>query len=373
MEHFVIRLSEAQRRLGHDARIVAIKPGPLAEDARARGVPAVILDRPIKHERILRSLAVMVPLRPDIIHAHNTTSLHYAVLCRLLGGGRVLITDHAQISRVPSPFEWCLTDVEVAVSRDTAARSLAHTVLPEVKVLHNGIEVHPPRRSRAEVRAELGLGEGIVAIHVARFVPLKAQDVVVRAVAAARARGGALTVVFVGDGPEQANVERLAKELGLGPAEVRFLGFRTDVPDLLAASDVFLLPSRTEGLPLSVLEAMTHGLAIVATPVGGVPELCTDERDALFVPVDDPEALAGALLRLAPDTALRARLGEAARTRAARDISFSAMTEAYFALYREMLSRGTARELATLGERFLSRTILRSARDSTKMEHAPER
>ena len=353
MEHFVIRLCEAQRQRGHDARVVAIKPGPLAEDAMVRGVPAVVLDRPIKRERILRSLTVMAPLRPDIIHAHNTTSLHYAVLCRLLGGGRVVMTDHAQISRVPRAFEWYFTDVAVAVSRDTARRSLAHTVLPEVRVLHNGIQVERPRRSRAAVRAELGLGEGPVAIHVARFVPLKAQDIVVRAMAELRARGAAMTVLFVGDGPEQASVERLAGELGLGRDEVRFLGFRTDVPDLLAASDVFLLPSRTEGLPLSVLEAMTHSLAIVATPVGGVPELCTNDRDALLVPVDDPGALAGALIKLGADAALRARLGESARARALADFSFAAMTDRYLDLYREVLSRSALGEAVTLARRAL--------------------
>ena len=355
MEHFVIRLADAQRRLGHDATVMAIKPGPLGEDARARGVPFTVLDGKGKGDRILRGVAHMARLRPDVIHAHNTTSLHYAVLGRLVSGGRIVLTDHAQINRVPRAFEWYLTDAAVAVSRDTATRSPARSVLPDVRVLHNGVDVEAPRRGRAEVRAELGLGPGLVAIHVARFVPLKAQDTVVRALAQLEARGVALTVLFVGDGPDRASTERLAAELGLGPERIRFLGFRTDVPDLLGASDIFLLSSRTEGLPLSVLEAMSHGLAIVTTPVGGVPELCTDGQHALFVPVDDPAALADALSRLAPDPALRARLGEAALARALADFSFTAMTQKYLGLYREVLSRSTLDGVVTLVDRMLQR------------------
>ena len=100
-----------------------------------------------------------------------------------------------------------------------------------------------------------------------------------------------------------------------------------------------------------MLEAMAHGMAIVATPVGGVPELCTNGREALLVPVDDPSALANALVALAPDPALRARLGEAALARALADFSFSAMTEKYLALYREVVSRTTLDGVTTLVER----------------------
>jgi glycosyltransferase involved in cell wall biosynthesis len=344
MEHFVLRLASAQRKLGHDARVVAIKPGPLEEDAGSLGVPVTVLQRGGKADRIVRGLAALASQRPDIIHAHNTTSLHYAMLGRLVSRGRVVLTDHAQIARVPRAFEWYLTDAAVAVSRDTAQKSTANRVLPEVRVFHNGVDVEPPRRSRAEVRAELGIAaDAVVAVHVARFVPLKAQDVVVRALAVlakGTPAGAAITVIFVGDGPEHVAVERLAGDLGVPPERARFLGYRTDVADLLGASDIFLLPSRTEGLPLSVLEAMTHRLAIVATPVGGVPELCTDGTDALFVPVDDPPALAAAMEKLAGDSAQRVRMGAAAHARALADFSFAAMTERYLDLYREVLSRG---------------------------------
>jgi len=357
MEHFVLRLCAAQRKLGLDARVVAIKTGPLAADAAALGVPVTVLQRGGKYDRILRGATEMARLRPDIVHVHNTTSLHYAVLGRLVSGARIVLTDHAQINRVPRTFEWYLTDVAVAVSGDTARKSTANRVLAEVRVFHNGVDFQPPRRSRAEVRAELGLGEQLVAIHVARFVPLKAQETVVAAAGVLAARGGGeeggapdITVLFVGDGPERAVVERLAGEVGVSGDQVRFLGYRTDVADLLAASDIFILSSRTEGLPLSVLEAMTHRLAIVTTPVGGVPELCSDGESALFFAVDDALALADALDKLR-DPSLRARLGAAAQARALADFSFAAMTQKYLDLYREVLSRSHLERAATLVER----------------------
>ncbi len=350
MEHFVLRLCAAQRKLGKDARVVAIKPGPLVEDAAALGIPVTVLDHGAKYDRIGRGAIEMARLRPDILHVHNTTSLHYAVLGRLVSGARIVLTDHAQINRVPRTFEWFLTDVAVAVSGDTAKNSVANAVLGHVRVFHNGVDPKPARRTRAEVRAELGLGDGLVAVHVARFVPLKAQEVVVAAAGVLKARGVPLTVLFVGDGPERAACERVAAEVGVGPDRARFLGYRTDVADLLGASDIFILSSRTEGLPLSVLEAMTHRLAIVTTPVGGVPELCTDGESALFVAVDDAISLADALEKLA-DPALRARLGAAGYARAIADFSFAAMTQKYLDLYREVLARSPALRAATFVER----------------------
>jgi L-malate glycosyltransferase len=350
MEHFVLRLCAAQRELGLDARVVAIKTGPLVDDAAALGVPVAVLQRGGKYDRILRGATEMATQRPEILHVHNTTSLHYGVLGRLVSGARVVLTDHAQLNRVPHAFEWYLTDVAVAVSGDTARNSSANAVLGEVRVFHNGVDPKPARRSRAEVRAELGLGDELVAVHVARFVPLKAQEVVVAAAGVLKARGVPLTVLFAGDGPERAACERVAAEVGVGPDRARFLGYRTDVADLLGASDVFILSSRTEGLPLSVLEAMTHRLAIVTTPVGGVPELCSDGESALFVAVDDPLSLADALEKLtAPE--LRARLGAAAQARALADFSFAAMTQKYLDLYREVLSRTPRERAVTLVER----------------------
>src|SRR4029450_9342494 len=119
-------------------------------------------------------------------------------------------------------------------------------------------------------------------------------------------------VWVVGDGSERHQAERLSSELGLTSDSVRFLGRRSDIDRLLASADFFGLPSDIEGLPMSILEAMTHALPIVASNVGGVPELIADGRHGLLVPAGDAESLAGAIQRLRDDPALRRLLGEGA-------------------------------------------------------------
>jgi glycosyltransferase involved in cell wall biosynthesis len=217
-------------------------------------------------------------------------------------------------------------------------------------VLANGVADEPASRSRAEVRAALGLRETeVVAVHVARVVPLKAHDVILRATAVLAEQRTPIVVLFVGDGPARTDMEGLAAKLGLA-GRVRFLGHRDDVPDLLGAADLFLLPSRAEGLPVAVLEAMAKSLPVVATPVGGVPEVCAHEREALFVPVDNPTMLADAMAELVRDPLLRARLGAAGRVRAMAEFSFEGMVARYEDLYRRVLARGPLARAAALAE-----------------------
>ncbi len=337
MEHFVLRLAGAQRALGHDARILALRGGPLEAHADRLGIPTIVLGGASTAGRVVRGAAALARLHPDVMHSHNPTSLQYGVLGKMVSGARLVFTDHRGIVRVPATIEWLLTDAVIAVSRDTARQSPASAVV-DVAVIYNGVDPPAPKRTRAEVRADLGLGEGPVALHVANFLPVKGHDILMRALGKTKELGVALTLVTAGDGPERPAIEAQARSLGLGPDQVRFLGFRSDVPDLLAAADFFVLPSRMEGLPLAVLEAMSHGLPIVTTRIGGNPEVVTDGEHGLLVPVEDPDALAAALARFAGDPELRRKLGEAGRQRVAKEFSFSEMTRKYEAIYDRLVS-----------------------------------
>jgi glycosyltransferase involved in cell wall biosynthesis len=283
--------------------------------------------------------------RPHVVHCHNPTSLHYATLASLAGSARLVFTDHAQtkgVVRVGTRLEWRLVDAYASVSAETARRcgEIGYRGAPEV--VHNGVDAEPPRRSRAEVRAELGLGDGVVAVNVASFFPVKAQDVLVRAMAILAARRERITTLFLGDGGERARVEALARALGLGPAHVRFLGFRTDVADIVAASELFVLPSRSEGLPMSMLEAMSHAVPVVCTAVGGNRELVADREHGYVVPPDDPEALAAAMGTLASSADLRRRLGEAAASRVRAEFSFARTADRYDTIYGRVLGADAA-------------------------------
>lgn len=336
MEHFVLRLAEAQRKMGHDAQILALQGGPLQEHADRLGIPTIVLGGQRTSSRVLRGAAVLARLRPHVMHSHNPTSIQYGVLGKLVSGARLVYTDHRGVVRIPHTIEWLLTDAVVAVSRDTARQTPASKVV-DVGVIYNGVDPPAPKRTRTEVRADLGLGEGPVALHVANFLPVKGHDILVRALAKVRDRGVPLTVVTAGDGNERPAIEAQAAQLGLGPEHIRFLGFRSDVPDLLAAADFFVLPSRMEGLPLAVLEAMSHGLPIVTTRIGGNPEVVTDGEHGLLVPIEDPDALAAALVRIAENPDLRRTLGEAGRKRVEKEFTFVEMTRKYQAIYDRLV------------------------------------
>jgi L-malate glycosyltransferase len=355
MEHFVLRIAEAQQKRGHRVAIVSLQGGPLEDHARRMGLRTIVLGGKNKHARLMRGALVMAWLRPDITNAHNPTSLHYALFGKILGGGKLIMTDHAAtrgVVRVPSDLERRKTDAVICVSEDTARRAADHGILHNLLVIHNGIEMKASKRNRAEVRAELGLPEDrIVGCMVAGFDRVKGHDVLLDALALLRAERGKgkgasgepqseiraprfeITLLILGDGAERPNIERRIAELGLGDEHVRLLGFRADVPDVLAASDFATLPSRMEGFPLAVLEAMSHKLPVIVTPVGGVPELVTEGEHGYIVPVDDAEALANAILRVAADPDFRKRAGEAGYSLVRDRFTFEEMNLKYERLY----------------------------------------
>ncbi len=141
---------------------------------------------------------------------------------------------------------------------------------------------------------------------------------------------------LVGDGPLRPVVEKTVVEMGL-EGRVLFLGVRNDVPKLLAASDVLVLSSEYEGVPLTVLEAMAAGKPVIATAVGGVPELVEDGVTGILVPPRNPEALAQGILRLAKDADLRQRMGKAAQQWALERFDIARTAREYEALYLRLL------------------------------------
>jgi glycosyltransferase involved in cell wall biosynthesis len=338
MEHFVVRLADAQRRRGHEASILALQGGPLFEQAQRLGIPVQVLGGARTLPRLLRGALRAALAHPDVVHAHNPTSVHYGVLFKLMSASRLVVTDHRGILRVPTTFEWLLTDAVIAVSRDTGRRSTAASSI-DVQVIYNGVTPVPARRTRTEVRAELNLGDQPVALHVGNYLPVKAHDVLVKAVALLRDRGVPFTLIAAGQGPELGRIEELCRALRLGDDRVRLLGYRSDVPDLLGAADLFVLPSRMEGVPLAVLEAMSHRLPIVTTRVGGLPEIVAEGEQGFLVPPEDEGALAEALGKLALDPALRRRMGESGQARSLSEFSFEAMTDRYDALYARLVGR----------------------------------
>jgi glycosyltransferase involved in cell wall biosynthesis len=148
--------------------------------------------------------------------------------------------------------------------------------------------------------------------YIGRLVPIKGLPTLLEAFALALGRAPSARLVLVGDGPDRPALQEQVTALGLGPA-VRFAGWRTDLPALYRTFDAVVLSSRNEGTPLAVIEAMAAGRPVVATSVGGVPDVVADGKTGMLVPPDDPRTLADALVALVDGPALRRSLGAAGR------------------------------------------------------------
>ena len=205
----------------------------------------------------------------------------------------------------------------------------------------NGIRILAPatRTERVAARRELGLGDDdVAAIMVARLDRLKGQDLLLRALAHLAPHEPRLKVVIVGDGPERDDLVGLAVQLGIADRVV-FTGLRRDVPRLLAAADLGVLPSAHEGVPMSVIEQMAAGLPVVASAVGGLPDIVHDGEEGYLVPAGDLDVLTRRLGELVGDEELRRGFGKAARLRAERDYSITTTARCCERMISELLAR----------------------------------
>jgi len=284
--------------------------------------------------------------RASVVHAHHYSSFVYAALARLwLPRTRVVFTEHGRVSDAPPALKRKvvnqvlakLSSATFAVSADLRAH-LVHEGFPAraVDVVYNGIEVGPLPTSedRRAARERLGVPEDAVLIGtVARLDVVKNLETLIRAMAALRATTPA-SLLIVGDGPEREALGAAAGAAGVAAA-VTFLGHRDDARRWLAACDIYANSSVSEGVSLTILEGMAAGLPVVATRVGGTPEVLDDTCGRL-VPARNVERLAGALQELAAAPGLRRALGLAARARAEQQFTLDRMVGTYQAVYERL-------------------------------------
>ena len=314
------------------------------------GTPLLVLER-----RSRASLASWRPLvhllrseRVDILHAHKFGSNLWASVVGRLAAVPVILA-HEHTWSFEGDFGRRLLDrhvigrlatVVLAVSEQDRERMISIEHLPPEKVVHLPNGISPlPESGQADVRAEVGILPStplVVSVSVLRAQ--KALDVLVRAAQLAHAALPEARFLIAGEGPERDALAALVRRLGLDEV-VRFVGHRSDVGDLLAASDVVASSSAFEGSPLSLMESLGAGKPVVATRVGGVPEIVRDGIEGLLVPPDDPAALADALLALLRDPGLRDRMGAAGRTRQRTEFDIRVMVERLEALYESLFAR----------------------------------
>jgi glycosyltransferase involved in cell wall biosynthesis len=312
-------------------------------------VPLRSVRRPISPWRDLAGLLELYRLlrreRPDILHASSSKAGVLGRLAGFLAGVPIRIfTVHGwafaaysgttgRLYRWADRFVRPLTTTTICVSeRELEAGLTAGTCSADrTVVIPNAVDVAgAPRWQPADRERPLFLTVG-------RLRAPKDFPTLVRALG--KLPPDSFEALIVGEGPDRPQLEQEIEVLGLDE-RVRLAGERHDVPELLAAADVFVLSSNSEGMPVSVLEAMAAGLPVVASRVGGVPEQVTDGETGLLVEPGNPDELTAALARLTQDAELRRRLGAAARVRAERAFDLEPFRRAHVELYsRELASR----------------------------------
>ncbi|OGL15643.1 MAG: hypothetical protein A3K12_13570 [Candidatus Rokubacteria bacterium RIFCSPLOWO2_12_FULL_71_19] len=331
---------------------------PVLRRLRDHGVPVHRLE--MRGPLDLRGLGRLVRLlhreRVDILHTRLPRANFYGKLAGRWARVPLVVSNISSMysnhfrslhGRIRGPlFRWleettaALSDVIVTnsdgVARDLAARRRAGRV-PVLRI-HNGVDSDRYKQARATgaaTREELGIGsEHLVVGTVCRLVPLKHVDDLLRAAAVVRRDRPGLRLVVVGDGPQRAVLEAEAERLGLRGA-ARFLGERADIPELLAAMDVFVHPSESEGHPNAVLEAMASGLPVIAAAIPGVDELVRDGETGVLVPPGDPAELARAIGALLDRPDLAGELGLAGQALIARQFDVTTMVWRFEEVYEQ--------------------------------------
>lgn len=304
---------------------------------------------------LFRLARLMRQVRPHIVHSRNWGAIEAIPAARLAGVPVVIHSEHGYEldmleglplrRRLLRRAVYPLADAVFTVTRDLRdyhARQ-AWTRAEAIRVIYNGVDTQrfaPRPEQRARVRRELGLpADAFVVGSVGRMVAIKDYGTLLRAARELIGRGVMAFVVLAGDGPELAVLQRQVESTPELAGRVVFIGSSDRVPQMLNVLDAFVLTSVCEGMSNTLLEAMASGLPVVATRVGGNPEVVGEEFTEWLLPPGDATALSMLLLRLAEDEPLRNQLGARARQRAVEVFPIERMLTSYQDLYLELVAR----------------------------------
>jgi glycosyltransferase involved in cell wall biosynthesis len=333
-EQLLVEFARHADRKKVDLHFVSLSGrGVLADDLEACGWPVTTLHVPLglRPGLIWTLFRLFRRLGADVVHSHDDRPQIYGAPAGKLAGARVIHTRHNQGAflsarqRVLVRLAAGFTDCFVCISHDSARRSAAQGIPRRlIRKVWNGIDT-----ARFSYAGPDPTGPAVV---VARLAPEKDLETLLQAVALLAPSRPGFRLEVAGEGPCQPDLIRSVSERNLGE-QVRFLGTVRDVPGLLARARLFVLSSLSEGISLTLLEAMARGLPVAATAVGGNLEVVEPEQTGLLVPARDPGALAAALVRLWDDPELGRRLGHTGRERVEQHFEVRRMVSAYEDLY----------------------------------------
>ena len=339
-ESLVAQLCRLQRSSGHEVTVFAQSNlGTLGETLRSEGFRVDVPGTGNPLRTLPRYLRAFRKLRPDVVHCHNPApTLQAAIAARLAGTKRIISTRH---SLVAPPYDTAAEVQYGIVSRfcdsvvgicEATCENLRHAPLARrsriVRVYNGAVGL------RRAPDAELPEKRGFTLLFVGRLAPIKDLSTLLRAVALAADRLPGLHLWIVGDGHERVGLERLTSELGIED-HVTFFGERHDVARFFTAADVFTMSSVSEGLPISLLQAMSIGLPALVTDVGGMAEVVRNSGCGVRVPVGDSQGMADAIVAVGSDAEARRRYAANGIEAFGAQFTLEKMNDAYMRLYRK--------------------------------------
>ncbi len=362
-QRYVFDLASAARDAGHEVAVAYGSPGRLADRLATQRIttyPISGLGRDVgfRDVAVFFSLVrLMRRFKPDVVHLNSSKIGGLGSLAaRCAGVSRVIFTAHGwafnenrtRIEKIVIKILYFVTIVLASKTITVSERMRRQVrrfpfVQRKILVIHNGV-AQQPLYSREEARAfvrglsktldaRLANSETMVIGTNAELHHIKGIEYLIEAALTLILRKKDFVVLVMGEGEERAELQKMVREKKLEET-VFFLGHIADAARYLNAYDIFVLPSLSEGLAYAILEAGSAGLPVVASHVGGIPEIIEDGRDGLLVPPKNSQELAEELLSLMSDAARRRRLGSALKERVARNFSFEGMIEKTLALYR---------------------------------------
>jgi glycosyltransferase involved in cell wall biosynthesis len=344
-EKLTATLCRLQRDRYHTASVHCLYGvGVLGEELRAEGFE-VILHHPSAFFHLMRSLyRAFRHSRPDVVHCHNATAAIIAAFpARLAGVKTVIVTRHGLVKppyqirrelKFALASRWC--DWIVGVCEGTRTNLLAAPFAARDKIIHIYNGALP-----ADIRAVPQPKKGFTLLYVGRLAPLKDHATLLQALALTRTHHPDVQLWIVGDGPLEFSLRKLTHELGLNEC-VTFFGEQVDVSPFMLAADLFVSSSVTEGLPVSLLEAMSVGLPALVTDVGGMGEIARLSGAVTLVPSSDPEGMARALCDAVAGRQKLPKMGQLASRCYEQYFRPERMLDDYMSLYNRCVSRNQA-------------------------------
>ncbi len=341
LENLVLDMARSQSKDENEVIICSLEPHrTFTREIGDESFRVVCMER--KHGKDLKLLwnlrALLKDEKPDVVHTHNRVPLVYGTLsARLSGIKGVMNTRHGEEYLKRPAFIWNSNDFVVTISQ-SAKTNLLHCNrirLDKVRTIYNGINTG---RYKNVIKTYGGKrGKHIVGT-VCRLDDYKDIPTLIMSYERIISMFPVAELWIVGDGPQRENLAQLVNSRKL-QSKVKFLGWRNDIGEINRDIDVFVLPSLTEGVSIALLEAMTCGCPVVATNVGGNPEVVVDGVTGFLVPPKDPVRMADAVGRILSDPKLAQEMGEAGRRRVEEKFSLDRMVAEYDELYRECLTK----------------------------------